>query len=308
MYTADCCSIPAVVPSDGYVAKGRYIEIPHGDSERIKCYATGDPACKRAVVVYYDVFGFHKNTEQTCDLLASQRFYVLMVDFFRSEIFPGLVTPPFDRDGMMAHYARVAPWDSVHAISRSAVDHVREVAGADAKVGALGFCWGGLGGSAHVCVCVRARARVAVLLLPHFSHNPVPPHPPEPSQVVRAVSPLPHPLFSAAAGIHPSGVTPPVLRAALRPVCMVASSGEPDLAPAFAELAAARPSLAPLNVSARFDDVHHGFAAARADFAKKLNAERVVQAVAVVRDFFARAFAEGGVAVEGDVEGKGAAL
>ena len=47
---------------------------------------------KNAIIIFYDVFGFHPNVKQYCDILAKAGFLVALPDYFRGQTsgpFPG---------------------------------------------------------------------------------------------------------------------------------------------------------------------------------------------------------------------------
>ncbi|KAJ3326761.1 hypothetical protein HDU76_012672, partial [Blyttiomyces sp. JEL0837] len=189
-FSNDCCTIPPAKPLDQYESKGTYKTI---GSSQIPCYFTGSPDSKRAVIVYYDIFGLHKNTEQTCDMLASQNLLVIMVDFFKGNMFPGLSVPGgFDRTALFEHLQKVANVEIVNALTNEVVEYLKSELGIK-DLGAMGFCWGG-------------------------------------KQVILMESSTRH-YFSAIAGIHPSGITKELIQS-MRPqtaVCLLPTSAEMDI-------------------------------------------------------------------------------
>ncbi|KAJ1533680.1 hypothetical protein HK405_000386, partial [Cladochytrium tenue] len=84
VFGTQCCTIPPAKPLAEYVNAGVFIELEVAGGERppVRCYSVGAGSSDKAVVVYYDIFGFHKNTEQTCDMIASQGYWVIIPDIF----------------------------------------------------------------------------------------------------------------------------------------------------------------------------------------------------------------------------------
>ncbi len=76
---AACCSLPPV--------KSDYV--PVGKTEKfldMDVYVVGPADAKVALIGIYDIFGFHKNSFQFCDLLAQGTgFKVVLPDFFRGD-------------------------------------------------------------------------------------------------------------------------------------------------------------------------------------------------------------------------------
>ncbi|KAF7725570.1 hypothetical protein EC973_009525 [Apophysomyces ossiformis] len=130
-YSKACCTIPPVASS--YEAKGT---IEHyGD---LPVYTVGAKDAKKAIVVIYDIFGFHSNTKQFCDILANHGGYkVVLPDFFRGDGWD------FSRGGM----PEIKAWlDDIgtFAVIFPQLERVREALQAQGvtTAGIAGFCWG----------------------------------------------------------------------------------------------------------------------------------------------------------------------
>ncbi len=86
--------------------------------------------------------------------------------------------------------------------------------------------------------------------------------------------------------VHYSRITPELLDTVSCPVALLPSKDE---APEddFVAVLKSKP-WANVSVVQRFDDMHHGFCAARADFSNPLNAQRATEAITIVIDLIKR--------------------
>lgn len=91
--------------------------------------------------------------------------------------------------------------------------------------------------------------------------------------------------FSAAGGMHPSlfGKDKEFAEAVNVPVALVSAKGDP--LESVQDVVAARPALAAKSVWRRYDDMTHGFCAARGDFKDPLVAQRVGETVQLLAGF-----------------------
>ncbi|CAE6404412.1 unnamed protein product [Rhizoctonia solani] len=146
-----CCTIPPV--ESNYKPKGTF-ETINGFST----YVIGEKTSKKAILVTMDVFGMVPLTQQGCDILASQGFYVVMPDILgdqalqfgdvpfdtpeklekRNKLFSGAGNPPARAADMVKFGERLKSEGFI--------------------VGSLGYCWGGkvtfLAGASDVFVAV----------------------------------------------------------------------------------------------------------------------------------------------------------
>jgi len=93
--------------------------------------------------------------------------------------------------------------------------------------------------------------------------------------------------FSGAAFIHPSAFEPDNAKAIKTPILNIPTKDDPDMTPFMENLKAANPSAFAKSSHHRFDDMHHGFAAARGDWSDAVQAKRANEAIRYVTEFFA---------------------
>ncbi|CAE6438121.1 unnamed protein product [Rhizoctonia solani] len=151
-----CCTIPPV--ESNYKPKGIF-ETINGTST----YVIGDKASKKAIVVTMDVFGMVPLTQQGCDVLASQGFYVLMPDFLgdqalqdgdipfdtpekvekRNKLFAG-ADIPFDTPEKVEKRNKLfAGAGNPQARAADLVKLGEKLKSEGFTVGSVGYCWGG---------------------------------------------------------------------------------------------------------------------------------------------------------------------
>jgi len=234
LLSPECCSIPQV--ASNYQPKGAVDEV-----EGVQIYHTGPTDSRAALIAVYDVFGFHDNTKQFCDLLSKAlNVRVVLPDFFRGS------KRPENREEMQVWIQQVGNWEKVKKDLDLTIDYLKK-AGAS-KFGILGFCWG---------------AKVAI-------------------DAVKNDTPI-----RAAAAIHPSGKL--VVEDAKEvhvPVALLPAKTDSDMQPFMDILEKNDNESFKKSVHRRFDDMHHGFAAARGDWADPLNAQRANEALEILVKFF----------------------
>jgi len=233
MLSPECCTIPQV--ASDYHPKGSLDEV-----DGLKIYHIG-PTNTAALIAVYDVFGFHDNTKQFCDLLSSALHVpVVMPDFFRGS------QRPENREEMQVWIQQVGNWEKVKKDLDLTLSYLRDKGAS--KFGILGFCWG---------------AKTAI-------------------DAVKNDSP-----FSAAAAVHPSGklVTDDAKEVHV-PVALLPAKTDSDMQPFMDILEKSDNESFKKSVHRRFDDMHHGFAAARGNWADPLNAQRANEALEILVAFF----------------------
>ncbi|KAL1928298.1 hypothetical protein VTP01DRAFT_3214 [Rhizomucor pusillus] len=238
-----CCSIPPVQST--YKPVGT-LEKVNGE---LPVYVVGPNDAKKAVLVFYDIFGFHDNTKQFADLLAQHgKYKVVMPDFFRHEPFQAEWLG--QRDLLMAW---VGKYGSLEVIKPQveAVGEWLKSQGVE-KAGMVGFCWG---------------AKMAVQLTTSDG------------------------FFGAAALIHPSFVDNKDAENAQAPILALPSQNEPDMTE-YMEILSKKPFGSQCK-HYRFDDMHHGFAAARGNWDDELNKKRATEAVQMTANFFCDVLGKG---------------
>ncbi|KAJ1564435.1 hypothetical protein HK096_008005 [Nowakowskiella sp. JEL0078] len=126
-----CCQLgPA---KSDYVPIGEKIYI---DGQQV--YITGEKG-KPALIVIFDIFGFHVSTEQVADLFASQGFRVAMPDLFRGNPWP--LGRTIDYPALVAHLNEFAPIERVSHDTANLIKVLKDEG--SSKFVVIGFCWGG---------------------------------------------------------------------------------------------------------------------------------------------------------------------
>lgn len=97
-----------------------------------------------------------------------------------------------------------------------------------------------------------------------------------------------HPFFVGSSLIHPSFVDVADAEKAGAPVLAIPSKDEPDMTE-YMQVLSKKP-FGDKCKHVRFDDVHHGFCAARGDYTDELNAKRANEAIKLSADFFSGLF------------------
>ncbi|KAJ2821622.1 hypothetical protein FBU31_004843 [Coemansia sp. 'formosensis'] len=131
-FPSACCNTPPVAAN--YTTKGEYGKL--GD---LDCYFAGKKGSKRGLFVNYDIFGFHPNVLQLCDILGSLGFYVVLPDLLRGK---PLTMAALGKPEVLADFMKHAgSWESNNAAYVQGQEYLRN-SGAT-SVGIIGFCWGG---------------------------------------------------------------------------------------------------------------------------------------------------------------------
>ncbi|EUC53946.1 dienelactone hydrolase family protein [Rhizoctonia solani AG-3 Rhs1AP] len=152
---AACCTIPPVQCS--YKPKGAFETI-----NGIPTYVVGDMTCKHAIVVVMDIFGMVPLTQQGCDVLSNQGFYVLMPDYLGDQALQeGDI--PFDTPEKIEKRNKL--FSGVGNPQARAADLIKlgEKLQSDGfTVGSLGFCWG-----SKVVILAGASSSIAAVAAVH---------------------------------------------------------------------------------------------------------------------------------------------
>ncbi|KAI1458316.1 putative hydrolase [Annulohypoxylon moriforme] len=138
-----CCRIPPVVV-EGYVPKGRYIEL-----DGTRTYVTGPGNSDTAILSVYDIFGFFPQTIQGADILADgdaeKKYQVFMPDFFEGNPAKLEWYPPTDdeKKSKLGEWFQGAVWPKhlpkVRGFLEAAKKHNLNIK----SWGIIGYCWGG---------------------------------------------------------------------------------------------------------------------------------------------------------------------
>ena len=225
---------------------------PKGSFEEIgglKTYVTGDRNSKNVITVVYDIFGFWPTTQQGADILGEQGFLVVMPDFFKGKPLDQSLYPPKDDAAKQA----VQDFFSGPASPPDNLTALSNFAAAASKKfdqvrnhGILGFCWG---------------AKIATLAADKRD------------------------VFKAVAAVHPAMVDPKDAEKITAPYILLASKDEPA-----DDIAAFEKNL-PSDVRSKsivktYGDMHHGWAAARADLKDDNNRKQFQAAYQELAEFF----------------------
>ncbi|RGB26513.1 dienelactone hydrolase family-domain-containing protein [Rhizophagus diaphanus] len=117
----------------------------------------GSNSFKKAVVVGYDIFGYHPNVKQFCDLLANAGYLVVLPDYFRGK------TATIMSQGVQALLDFIIKTFTPEIIIKdtlSVTNHLKSKFGSK-DFGYIGFCWGGMMGS-KLCAIKEFNACVLV--------------------------------------------------------------------------------------------------------------------------------------------------
>ncbi|ELU44470.1 DLH domain-containing protein [Rhizoctonia solani AG-1 IA] len=137
-----CCTIPTVVPKDKYQEKGEYK--PFGAFK--KAYVVGNPksACLgKTIIGVYDIFGYWPQTQQGADILAETLdALVIYPDFLDGKPWDANNFPPQtdeDKQKLQDFFGGVA---NVGERVKDVGDLADKLKADGAKfVGTIGFCW-----------------------------------------------------------------------------------------------------------------------------------------------------------------------
>ncbi|KAJ2747471.1 hypothetical protein GGI20_000460 [Coemansia sp. BCRC 34301] len=131
-FPSACCNTPPVVAN--YTTKGEYGKL--GDFD---CYFAGSKGSKRGIFVNYDVFGFHPNVLQLCDILGGLGFYVVLPDLLHGM---PLTMADLGKPEVLRNFMHTAgSWGTNKQAYIQGIEHLHG-SGAT-SVGLVGFCWGG---------------------------------------------------------------------------------------------------------------------------------------------------------------------
>ncbi|OZJ02296.1 hypothetical protein BZG36_05067 [Bifiguratus adelaidae] len=230
-----CCTIPPV--KSDYSPKGEIFQI-----EDMDVYTVGPKGTKTAILVIYDIFGFHPNTKQFADRLAEHsKVNVIMPDFFRGK--PFTEQDLADKEKLMSWVQSAGSIKGMMPDLAKCKNFLQQDGAVSA--GVVGFCWG---------------AKIA-------------------SQATAEDS-----FWGAAALIHPSFPAKEDAEKAGGPMLVIPTKDEPDMTE-YMNALKAKP-FGDKCKHERFDDVHHGFAAARGDWSDETQAKRATQAIDLTSKFF----------------------
>ena len=91
-------------------------------------------------------------------------------------------------------------------------------------------------------------------------------------------------MFQAGACVHPAMLSAEAAEKVIKPLCILPSKDEPDLEP-IKKVLDAKPFGSEC-VYKRYDNMHHGWCAARGDWTVKEQADAASDAIGVMTEFF----------------------
>ncbi|KAJ8663299.1 hypothetical protein O0I10_000538 [Lichtheimia ornata] len=234
-FSEHCCRKPPV--ENNYKPKGDLVNL----RDDLPVYVIGPENATKAVFVFYDIHGFHDNTKQLCDLIASEGYKVVMPDF----LFKG--QKPFNVLGLPREemIAWVMKHGSIDAISEPAALVRDWLKGQGVtRCGIVGLCWGG---------------KVGPQLTGRDS------------------------FYNGAVLVHQALMDLKDAEEAGAPILALPSKDEPDMTE-YMNILSKKPFGDKCGIK-RFDDMHHGFAGAGADFSNELNVKRVQEVIQLIVNF-----------------------
>ncbi|RUT26798.1 carboxymethylenebutenolidase [Asaia sp. W19] len=122
---------------------GHLISLTASDTHHFSAYEAGEASAPRALVVVQEIFGLTDHIRAVCDELADRHGYHVIAPALFDRARRDAVLP-YDQNGMsegLALRERISPDELLSDVTASA--HALSHHG-HAKVGILGFCWGGL--------------------------------------------------------------------------------------------------------------------------------------------------------------------
>jgi len=241
-----CCTVPAV--HSDYAPKGSYKSL--GGFQKV--YVTGPEKSSNGIVAVYDIFGFFPQTQQGADLIASAlETTVYMPDFFEpNEPFPTSRHPPKNDADKEALQAFFSPDGAAYPPSNiGKLNKLAESLKADGvkNIGVYGFCWG---------------AKISILA----GGEGTP--------------------FSSVAMVHPAMLSAADAEKLTVPLAMYITKDESvDEYNKINDIIAKKP-FASKSDSTNYENMFHGFAAARADLKNEENKKEFKDVYGKLATFF----------------------
>ncbi|KAK9482409.1 Alpha/Beta hydrolase protein [Lipomyces starkeyi] len=135
MSSEACDTIPIPQFTPDYTPKGEYELV-----DNRKVYVVGNPKATYALICIYDIFGFHKNTFQGCDYLATgteDAPLVVMPDFFNGDVVP------FNDPEARKVWSEKNAYQNHVPYLQTVLNWIKEKYPSIKVTGLYGFCWGG---------------------------------------------------------------------------------------------------------------------------------------------------------------------
>lgn len=165
--TTQCCpdgSLPAL--KEEYTPVGKEIDL-----DGLKCYISGEASTGKAVIVFYDIFGYNGGrTKAICDQIANDGYYVVLPDIYHGDGWK----PGVPLDGKVMELVKKFPWHPlIKQDTDKVLNHLEELS--MTSIGTLGFCAGAFS-VFHLCENVKlkcgASMHPSVQLCKNFGETP----------------------------------------------------------------------------------------------------------------------------------------
>ncbi|RIB07884.1 Alpha/Beta hydrolase protein [Gigaspora rosea] len=142
---SSCASLPPV--QSDYAPKGKITKVNGLDVYWAIPDSFAEAKTKNAVIICYDIFGFHENVKQLCDILASQGFLVALPDYLQGNYW---TTEKFKNEGhqLKEWLDENAPPEKCLQFTTPVVKQLREEHKVQ-NIGYAGLCWGAMIGVKH---------------------------------------------------------------------------------------------------------------------------------------------------------------
>jgi dienelactone hydrolase len=130
--TEECYTIPPF--TSDYTPNGENVNL-----DGMNVYITGKDNSNTLIAVY-DIFGYHNNTLQFCDVLSQAGFRVVVPDFFYGN--PFNADNMDDRDKRREWNRNAGSWDKTRSTIVMVIDYLKQHYNVE-SFGIFGLCWGG---------------------------------------------------------------------------------------------------------------------------------------------------------------------
>lgn len=213
-------------------------------------YIAGDSSSTKGILFIPDIFGPHPNAYQVADTLAGRGFLVVMPDFFRGTHWTLDHFPPADgfASPTWANFLSNLTYEQLESRVQQGISILRGLMSSNGS-DSNNTKIGAIGFCWGGAIAMRALAE---------------------GLVVSAASP------------HPSFLTTDLMKSVQGPVCLLPTKDDTELL----DMKEAAESTGHKVVYQYFDDVHHGFCSARANFNDELNRRRTNEAIDILVKFF----------------------
>lgn len=254
-YTSEaCCQISPV--NSAYQPKGEKIKLGKYD----EVYAVGDKSSSTVVINIFDIFGFYPQTQQGADIIAEKLgARVLMPDFFFGKPYPLDQFPAKTEEQKKFYQNFFATTASFGNVMPGLLDLAKELREQGAtKVFVYGFCWGGKVATLSGCKTTEVDGKTI-------------------------------PIFDAVAAIHPAMMSAEDGKHLLVPIAIFPSGDESvDEYKKLIDELKTKP-WADKNAYRVYSNMHHGWAAARADLDNEDNNREYMDVYGRLVTFFQNA-------------------